>query len=86
MNDFDSSGRTALHNAIIGRHVKIVELLLESGADTSLLDRSQDAPLHSAVRSGKEALIEVSCSFIFVMLFLRISRGNLDTPHRKITT
>ena len=66
VNAFDSSGRTALHNAILGRHVKILELLLESEADTSIVDRSQDAPLHSAVRSGKETLIEVGCSFIFV--------------------
>ncbi|XP_068728378.1 transient receptor potential cation channel subfamily A member 1-like [Montipora capricornis] len=58
----DSSGRTPLHNAILGRHVKIIQLLLESGADTSLLDRSQDAPLHSAVRSGDEKLIEALLS------------------------
>ena len=59
LDALDSSGRTPLHNAILGRHVKIIQLLLESGADTSLLDRSQDAPLHSAVRSGDEKLIEV---------------------------
>ena len=59
VNALDSSGRTPLHNAILGRHVKIIQLLLESDADTSLLDRSQDAPLHSAARSGNEELVQV---------------------------
>ena len=59
VNALDSSGRTPLHNAILGRHVKIIQLLLESDADTSLLDRSQDAPLHGAVRSGHEDLVRV---------------------------
>lgn len=63
VNALDSSGRTALHNAILGRQAKIVEVLLETGADTSLLDRSQDAPLHTAVRTGNANLVQVRCGF-----------------------
>ena len=61
VNALDQSGRTALHNAILGCHEKIIVLLLESGADTSILDRSQDPPLHTAVRTGNETLVKVSC-------------------------
>ena len=65
MNALDKSGRTALHNAALGRQLKIVEMLLEAGADTSLLDRSQEAPLHTAVRTGNEKLIQVSYGVVF---------------------
>ena len=59
MNALDKSGRTALHNAVLGRHEKILEMLLVSGADTSIVDRSEDPPLHTAVRIGDENLIQV---------------------------
>ncbi|XP_067028260.1 transient receptor potential cation channel subfamily A member 1-like [Acropora muricata] len=62
VNSLDHSGRTALHNAILGCHEKIIVLLLESGADTSILDRSQDAPLHTAVRTGNETLVKALLS------------------------
>ncbi|KAL9951639.1 hypothetical protein ACROYT_G044341 [Oculina patagonica] len=53
----DKSGRTPIHNAILGRHVIIMEMLLEAGADTTRLDESQDAPLQTAVRTGDENLV-----------------------------
>lgn len=59
VNLLDKSGRTPIHNAILGRHVKIMEMLLEAGADTTRLDESQDAPLQTAVRSGDENLVRV---------------------------
>ena len=59
VNLLDKSGRTPIHNAILGRHVKIMEMLLEAGADTTRLDESQDAPLQTAVRSGDENLVGV---------------------------
>lgn len=37
INLLDKSGRSPLHNVILGRHVKIVEMLLGAGADTSRL-------------------------------------------------
>ncbi|KAL9951616.1 hypothetical protein ACROYT_G044315 [Oculina patagonica] len=57
VNLMDKSGRTPIHNAILGRHVRIMEMLLEAGADTTRLDESQDAPLQTAVRSGDETLV-----------------------------
>ncbi|CAH3195151.1 unnamed protein product, partial [Porites evermanni] len=62
VNQLDKSGRTALHNAILGGHVNIVEILLEAGADITLLDRSQEAPLHTAVRTGNENLVKAFLS------------------------
>ena len=59
LNLLDKSGRTPIHNAILGRHVKIMEMLLEAGADASILDESHDAPLHSAVRTRDENLVKV---------------------------
>ncbi|XP_020624680.1 ankyrin repeat domain-containing protein 7-like [Orbicella faveolata] len=59
LNLLDKSGRTPIHNAILGRHVKIIEMLLEAGADASLLDESHDAPLHTAVRTRDENLVKV---------------------------
>jgi len=59
LNLLDKSGRTPIHNAILGRHVKIIEMLLEAGADASLLDESHDAPLHTAVRTRDENLVKI---------------------------
>jgi len=69
LNLLDKSGRTPIHNAILGRHVKIMEMLLEAGADTTRLDESQDAPLQTAVRSGDENLVGV---------FLRRAYSDVD--------
>ncbi|XP_078354244.1 transient receptor potential cation channel subfamily A member 1-like [Oculina patagonica] len=57
LNLLDKSGRTPVHNAILGRHVTIMEMLLEAGADTTRLDESQEAPLQTAVRTGDENLV-----------------------------
>ncbi|KAL9951395.1 hypothetical protein ACROYT_G044049 [Oculina patagonica] len=58
LNLLDKSGRTPVHNAILGRHVKIMEMLLEAGADTTILDESQSAPLHTAVRTRDESIVK----------------------------
>ena len=59
VNAPDKSERTALHIAVLARHKKILEILLAAGADMSIVDRSQDPPLHTAVRIGDENLIQV---------------------------
>ena len=59
LNVLDKSGRTPIHNAILGRHVKIMEMLLDAGADTTVLDESQSAPLHYAVRTRDENIVKV---------------------------
>ncbi|KAL9951385.1 hypothetical protein ACROYT_G044039 [Oculina patagonica] len=58
LNVLDKSGRTPIHNAILGRNVKIMEMLLEAGADTTILDESQSAPLHTAVRTRDENIVK----------------------------
>ena len=69
-------GRTALHNAVLGHHVEIVEWLLAAGADISIVDRSKDAPLHTAVRTGNENLVKVAYIFLFVVFYTKKTIGN----------
>jgi len=59
INTPDSFGKTPLHNAILGKHVGIVNLLLKSGADVKCLDERGDTPLHAAVRVNSEAIVLV---------------------------
>ena len=59
VNSPDSFGKTSLHNAILGKHVSIVELLLKSGADVKCLDERGDTPLHAAVRVDSETIVVV---------------------------
>ena len=59
INLLDKLGRNPLHNAILGRHVKIMEMLFGAGAKIYLLDESQDSPLHTAVRTGDENFVRV---------------------------
>ena len=60
VNAKDTFGKTPLHNAILGKHVTIVDLLLKSGADVKCLDERGDTPLHNAVRVDSEAIVVVS--------------------------
>ena len=46
----DQFGRTPLHNAILGQHNLVVELLLSGGADVRVKDERGDTPLHTAER------------------------------------
>ena len=59
VNSPDSFGKTSLHNAILGKHVSIVQLLLKSGADVKCLDERGDTPLHAAVRVDSETIVVV---------------------------
>jgi len=69
VNSPDSFGKTPLHNAILGKHVSIVELLLKSGADVKCLDERGDTPLHAAVRVDSETIVVVR-----LQLFIRKKR------------
>lgn len=60
VNSPDSFGKTALHNAILGKHVGIVEQLLNSGADVKCIDERGDSPLHAAAKVNSEAIVTVS--------------------------
>lgn len=63
VNSPDSFGKAPLHNAILGKHVSIVELLLKSGADVKCVDERGDTPLHAAVRVDSEAIVVVRLTF-----------------------
>ncbi|HLP34849.1 MAG TPA: ankyrin repeat domain-containing protein [Amoebophilaceae bacterium] len=57
LNAQDQVKRTALHYAAYGGDVKIIELLLEKGADPSLLDQEGHAPLwYAQQKQHKEAI------------------------------
>lgn len=70
VNTPDSFGKTPLHNAILGKHVRIVKLLLESGADVKCLDETGDTPLHTAVRVDSETIVVVRLPFFLKNLEL----------------
>lgn len=54
VNARDNNGATALHVAAASGHVDIVSALLEAGADASLEDYDEDAPLHLAIKHRQE--------------------------------
>eukprot|EP00750_Incisomonas_marina_P012093 INCI16559.1.p1 GENE.INCI16559.1~~INCI16559.1.p1 ORF type:complete len:288 (-),score=62.59 INCI16559.1:115-978(-) len=52
-NSMLGNGETALHNAALGGHLEMIELLVQEGkADTDLQDNCGNTPLHIAARSG----------------------------------
>lgn len=55
----DEFGRTPLHNAILGKQLRIVEILLNRGAGVQEQDERGDTPLHTAVRIGDEKILQV---------------------------
>ena len=48
----DRDGNTALHVATINGHIESMHLLLDKGASDTILNKKQDPPLHTAIRSG----------------------------------
>ena len=53
INQLNSSGVTALHEAAFEGKLKCVEALVQCGADVNSLDREGWTPLHAAVCGGK---------------------------------
>lgn len=80
VNLCDSFGKTPLHNAINGKHLNIVILLLKSGADVKSKDERGDTPLHEAVRTGDEQIVQVrknTCFFKFNSIMRKECEGHL---------
>ena len=48
----DRDGNTALHVATINGHIESMHLLLDKGASDTILNKKQDPPLHTAIKSG----------------------------------
>lgn len=55
----DEFGRTPLHNAILGKQLRVVQILLSRGANIQVQDERGDTPIHTAVRVGDERILEV---------------------------
>jgi ankyrin repeat protein len=55
----DLFGKTPLHNAINGKHINIVDLLIKNGADVRSPDERGDTPLHEAVSTGNDKIVQV---------------------------
>ena len=60
VNNTDKSGKTPLHTAILAKQFRIVDRLLECGADVTIKDDAGDTALHTAIRVGSERLVLVS--------------------------
>jgi len=48
----DSEGKTALHSSVFSQRRRSVELLLQKGADPTLLDFEMMTPIHNAAGIG----------------------------------
>ncbi|MEO8609272.1 MAG: ankyrin repeat domain-containing protein [Chloroflexota bacterium] len=59
VNAADPKGRTALHGAAVGGHVKVMRILLDHGADVRLRDHEGQTALALARTGGKTAAIEL---------------------------
>jgi len=59
INTKDETGRTPLHWACRGVHIKIVEYLIENGADVNARDINNVTPLHSLSYRGQTDCIEL---------------------------
>ena len=60
LNDRNDSGRTVLHEAILGkRGVEIVELLLQAGANPDVSDILGETALHTAVQRKHWSLLSI---------------------------
>src|SRR4051794_37242662 len=53
------NGAPPLHVALLGNNVKIVQLLIEAGADIHALDRVGGAPIHYAAVHRDRAMLEL---------------------------
>jgi ankyrin repeat protein len=61
VNEYDKKGLTPLHKAIESGDIKLVNLLLEAGADPNAAAKyygSQPWPLHMGVTGGHKGVVE----------------------------
>ena len=54
----DNNGNTALHLAAINGHSNAIHLLLQGGANDTILNSDMDAPLHIVTRENNNQLVE----------------------------
>lgn len=78
LNLLNIRGLAPVHVAVSSRNMNILKLLIEHGADLTLLDANGDTPLHRACRIGFFEAVEFLCSFREVGLESLNSHG--QTP------
>ncbi|KAK6393955.1 hypothetical protein LTR81_026392 [Elasticomyces elasticus] len=52
-----SDGWTALHSAVCGGHIEVVEILLKAGADLKAVNPEGESPLHLAASAAKADIV-----------------------------
>ena len=90
----DQEGNTPLHRAVVGEHSDSINLLLNHGADSSVLNEDHMAPIHLAVDVNALKSLKVFdyihvtpviISTVLEMMF-RVSKQLRLTNHRSMRT
>ncbi|XP_078699651.1 uncharacterized protein LOC144926601 isoform X2 [Branchiostoma floridae x Branchiostoma belcheri] len=55
----EEAGCTALHRAVVGGHVEVVQALIEEGASVDRQDQNGNTPLHEAAWNGYSRTVEL---------------------------
>ena len=58
--------------AVRNNNLEIAQLLLDSGCDINLADRTQQAPIHEAIRQGQNSELISLCVYISVPLSMSV--------------
>ena len=61
VNEQDHFGATALHAAVAGNNLHVVRILLERGADPTLVEEAGKSPLDYAIESKFAEIIDLLC-------------------------
>jgi len=56
----DSSGNTALHEAVDVENKESIDFLLNHGADSTIMNKRHMAPIHMAAEINKTVALEVN--------------------------
>ncbi len=85
VDERDNQGQTPLHiaaqgNAAQGNNDAIVKVLLERGADPTLVDSNGSTPLHHATIQGRPELVEILLAHPGVAATINFSNKSRSTP------
>ena len=58
LNMIDHNGDTALHFAVMNNSIKSLSILIEAGADSSILNKDMNAPIHMAVILNQTCILK----------------------------